>query len=42
MKGKTVIVVDDGIATGYTMIASCRFLGKKKPYRIVVAAPVSA
>jgi len=37
---KTVIVVDDGIATGYTMRASVRFLEKMGPKKIIVAVPV--
>lgn len=38
--GKKVIVIDDGIATGYTMIASCRFLRKRSPERLIIAVPV--
>lgn len=41
VKGKTVIVVDDGIATGYTMFATIDFLRKLKPKKIVIAVPVS-
>lgn len=41
VKGKIVIVVDDGIATGYTMFATIDFLRKLKPKKIVVAVPVS-
>lgn len=37
---KTVIVVDDGIATGHTMRASIGFLAKMGPKKIVVAVPV--
>jgi predicted phosphoribosyltransferase len=40
--GKTVIVVDDGIATGNTLLVTIRMLRKSKPARIVVAAPVSS
>jgi predicted phosphoribosyltransferase len=40
--GKTVIIVDDGIATGSTMIAAIRALRKLDASRIVVAAPVIA
>ncbi len=42
LKGKTVIVVDDGIATGSTMIAAIGALRKLHTGRIVVAAPVIA
>jgi putative phosphoribosyl transferase len=40
--GKTVILVDDGLATGSTMRAAAAALRKRKPARIVVAVPVSA
>ena len=40
--GKTVIVVDDGIATGSTMMAAVAGLRQLKVARIVVAAPVIA
>lgn len=40
VKGKTVIVVDDGIATGNTLLVSIEMLRKSKPKKIVVAVPV--
>lgn len=40
VKGKIVIVVDDGIATGNTLLASIAMLRKRKPQKIVVAVPV--
>lgn len=40
--GKTVIVVDDGIATGNTLLVTIRMLRKGQPARIIVAAPVSS
>jgi putative phosphoribosyl transferase len=40
--GKTVILVDDGLATGSTMRAAAAALRKQQPDRIVVAVPVSA
>lgn len=40
--GKTVIVVDDGLATGSTMRAAVRALRKMKPRAIIVAVPVAA
>jgi putative phosphoribosyl transferase len=40
--GKTVILVDDGLATGSTMRAAAAALRQQQPARIVVAVPVSA
>jgi len=40
--GKTVILVDDGLATGATVRAAIRALRMEAPQRIVVAVPVSA
>jgi predicted phosphoribosyltransferase len=40
VKGKIVIIVDDGIATGNTLLASIEMLRKNKPKKIVVAVPV--
>lgn len=39
--GRTVILVDDGIATGSTMSAAIELLRKRKAGRIVVAVPVA-
>lgn len=41
VKGKIVIVVDDGIATGFTMKVVVEFLRKMKPKSIVIAVPVA-
>jgi len=40
-ENKTVIIVDDGIATGNTLLAAIKILRKKNPAKIVVAAPVA-
>lgn len=40
--GKTVILVDDGLATGFTMRAAIAALKKQGPAHIVVAVPVAA
>lgn len=40
--GKTAIVVDDGIATGYTFRAALESLRQRHPNRLVAAAPVAA
>jgi len=42
VEGKTIIVVDDGIATGSTMLAAVSALRQLNADRIVVAAPVIA
>lgn len=40
IKGKNIILVDDGIATGNTLLASINMLRKKNPAKIIVATPV--
>jgi len=40
--GKTVIVIDDGLATGSTMRAAVAALKKMQPRNIIVAVPVAA
>jgi len=42
LSGRTVIVVDDGLATGSTMRAAVAALRHQRPARIVVAVPVAA
>jgi putative phosphoribosyl transferase len=42
LEGKTVILVDDGLATGATMRAAALALRKVKPARVVVAVPVAS
>ena len=42
LKGKTVIVIDDGIATGNTMLGTVHVLRKIKPGKIIVAVPVAS
>lgn len=42
VEGRTVILVDDGIATGATMRAAVAALRRLNPARIVVAAPTAA
>jgi putative phosphoribosyl transferase len=41
LKGKTVIIIDDGLASGYTMIAAVRDVKKKGPKKVLVAVPCS-
>ncbi len=42
LKDKTVIVVDDGLASGYTMIAAVESIRRRQPKNIVVAVPVAS
>ncbi|WP_457592813.1 phosphoribosyltransferase [Hydrogenimonas sp.] len=41
LTGKTVILVDDGIATGYTMKAALAAIREQNPAKIIVAVPVA-
>jgi predicted phosphoribosyltransferase len=41
IRGKTAILVDDGIATGYTMKAAILAIRRRDPAKVVVAAPVA-
>ena len=42
LNGKTVIVVDDGIATGNTLLGTIQVLKKSKPGKIIIAVPVAS
>jgi putative phosphoribosyl transferase len=42
LQGRTVILVDDGLATGATMLAAIVAVRKQQPAKIVVAVPVAA
>ncbi len=42
VKGKTVILVDDGLATGSSMRAAAFALRERNPDRVVIAVPVAA
>ncbi|HXX58908.1 MAG TPA: phosphoribosyltransferase family protein [Thermodesulfovibrionales bacterium] len=39
---RVVILVDDGLASGYTMLAALRSLKKERPSRVVVAIPTGS
>jgi putative phosphoribosyl transferase len=39
---RTAIIIDDGIATGATMLAALRATRRRKPMQIVLAVPVAA
>ena len=40
--GKTVILVDDGVATGASVLSALKFLKKKKEKEVVLAVPIIA
>jgi putative phosphoribosyl transferase len=40
LEGKTVLLIDDGIATGATTLAAIRALRKQKPAELILAVPV--
>lgn len=42
LKGKTVIVIDDGIATGNTLLGTINVLRKSNPAKIVIGVPVAS
>lgn len=42
VEGKNIIIVDDGVATGATMLSAIRILKNRKAKRITVAVPVIA
>ena len=42
LRGRTVIIVDDGLATGSTMMVAVQAVRREHPQRIVIAVPVAA
>jgi putative phosphoribosyl transferase len=42
ISGKTAIVVDDGIASGFTMLVAILSLKKKEPTEIIIAVPTAS
>jgi len=41
LQGRTVILVDDGLASGYTMLAAARMVRKRQPAQLIVAVPTA-
>lgn len=41
LSNKTIIIVDDGIATGNTIFAAIKLIQKRHPGKIIVASPVA-
>lgn len=42
LKGETIIIIDDGIATGNTLLTTVNMLKKSNPGKIVIAVPVAS
>lgn len=42
LEGRTVVLVDDGVATGATMFVAALWVKKQKPKKLIIAAPVGA
>ncbi len=42
IRGSDVIIVDDGVATGYSLIAGINTVKKRTPKSLIVAVPVSS
>jgi len=41
LTGKTVVLVDDGAATGATLIAACRQIWQRQPKKVIIALPTA-
>lgn len=42
LRGKIVILVDDGLASGYTMMTAARIVKRRRPSMVVVAVPTAS
>ncbi|OQP38814.1 phosphoribosyltransferase [Niastella yeongjuensis] len=42
IKGKIVIVIDDGVATGNTLLSTLEMIKKEGPKKLVIAVPVAS
>ena len=41
-RGRTAVVIDDGLATGYTFAAALEVVAQDEPHRLIGAVPVAA
>jgi hypothetical protein len=42
IEGRSIIVTDDGIATGSTMLAALKVINARHPHEVIVAVPVAS
>ena len=42
VSGRTVIIIDDGLASGFTMVAAVSSVRRRRPEEVVVAVPVAS
>lgn len=42
LEGKTLVVIDDGAATGNTLMSTINMLKKSNPHKIIIALPVAS
>ncbi|MDA8423192.1 MAG: phosphoribosyltransferase family protein [Nitrospiraceae bacterium] len=42
LENRSVILVDDGLASGYSMLAAVNFVKKRRPRAVIVAAPIAS
>ena len=42
LANRSVIITDDGLASGYSMLAAVGFVKKKRPRKLIVASPIAA
>lgn len=42
ISNRSVIVTDDGLASGYTMLSAIKYIRRRKPQKIIVAIPTAS